>query len=398
MKNKIISFLLCTILSVTYISCGNKAVKEEEKEHAEEHEHHSEGSEVTITQKQFDAIKIQLGAIEQKNLTNTLKVTGFLKVPPQNKAAITSIMGGTVQNILIQEGDYVSKGQAVATLIHPDFVKLQQDYLDTQAQLTYAEAEYNRQKELSDKNVSAKKTFQQAQSNFNSLKSKFHALKQQLSLIGIDASSLNSENISSEISIKSPINGNISHVDINIGSTVEGSKELMDVVDNTQLHLDLFVYEQDLTKIKVGQPVDVTLTNLPGRQYTAKIFAIGSAFEGESKSIPVHATITGDKTGLIEGMNVVAKVNIASNLTTAVLSSAIVNSEGRDFIFVRHDENKDSSVIAFQKIEIKKGITNNVYTEITTLSEVKENPQVVTNGSFYLLSMLTNAGEEGHEH
>jgi len=398
MNNTILSFLLCFIISATLTSCGNKSTHEAETPHAAEHGHSEEKSAIVITQKQFDAIKIQLGTVEQKNLTSVLRVAGFLKVPPQNKAAITSIMGGTVQSILIQEGDFVSKGQTVATLIHPDFVKLQQEYLDAQAQLIYAEADYNRQKELSEKNVSAQKTFQQAQSNFSSLKSRYNALHQQLNLIGIDAKSLNPENISAAISIKSPISGNISHIDINIGSTVDPSKELMDVVDNSQLHLDLFVYEQDLTKIKTGQTVDVTLTNLPGRQYTAKIFSIGSAFEGESKSIPVHAAITGNKAGLIEGMNVVANINIGTSLSTAVLTTAIVNSEGRDFIFVQHTDHTDSSTMAFERIEIKKGVTNNLYTEITMLEETDANPQVVINGAFYLLSMLTNAREEGHEH
>ena len=69
MKNKIISFLLCLTIPFALNSCGSKTAKEETQ--SEEHEHHGEISEVTITQKQFDAIKVQLGTIEQKNLTNT---------------------------------------------------------------------------------------------------------------------------------------------------------------------------------------------------------------------------------------------------------------------------------------------------------------------------------------
>jgi len=84
----------------------------------------------------------------------------------------------------------------------------------------------------------------------------------------------------------------------------------MDVLDNSHLHLDLFVFEQDLPKVKVGQNIDFSLTNLPGKNFTANIFSIGSAFENQTKTVPVHAEITGDKSGLIEGMNVTGLINI----------------------------------------------------------------------------------------
>lgn len=405
-------YSLITIIALFLMSCGNTVPEEE---HAEQHEHVESQTEVTITKKQFEAIQVQLGTIEEKNLTDVLKVTGSLKVPPQNKASVSAFSGGTVQAILVQEGDLVQSGQTLARLVNPEFVTMQQEYLDAQSRLIFAEAEFIRQKQLSEKNITAQKNYQQAESEYNSLKSKKNALIQQLNLLGINTASLTSENISSVINVKSPIKGNISHIDVNIGSTVEPSKELMDVVDNSQLHLDLFIYEQDLTKIKVGQTVDVILTNLPGKQYTAKIFAVGSAFEGESKSIPVHAAITGDKTGLIEGMNVTANISIKSNLTAAVPSSAIINNAGNDFIFIQteghehteheHSDSEEKMVkeelgdeFTFSKIEVRKGVSNGAYTEIMPLQAITGDPKVVVNGAFYLMSMLTNEEEEGHEH
>src|SRR4030095_5681572 len=100
----------------------------------------------------------------------------------------------------------------------------------------------------------------EAESNYNSLQAKVASLANQLNMLGIDPDRLSSSNMTSVLTIKSPIKGNISHIDINIGSTIEPSKELMNIVDNSQLHLDLFVYEQDLPRIRKDQTVDVTLT------------------------------------------------------------------------------------------------------------------------------------------
>jgi RND family efflux transporter MFP subunit len=387
-------------------SCTNSG-SSEANTNAEEPAREEIASQVNITKQQFDALKIEFGTIEQKNLKNNLKSTGFLKVPPQNKANITSALGGTVQSILVQEGDKVTKGQTVVTLANPEFIKMQEEFLDAQSQLAYAEADYNRQKELSAMNITAQKTFQQATSNLNSLKAKVNSLKQQLAILNINTTQLTSDNIFSVISIISPINGNISEIDINIGANVEASKTLMDVVDNSRLHLDLFVFEQQLPEVKIGQNVDFTLTNLPGRNFTATIFAIGSAFENQTKTISVHAEITGNKSDLIEGMNVTGLININNLSAPSVLSTAIVSYSGNDYIFISTDgkqnpgtkqgeinDEKPGEIFYFEKIQVKKGVTSGGYTEVTPLSQVPENSKVATNGAFYLMAMLTNSGEE----
>jgi len=97
-------------------------------------------------------------------------------------------------------------------------------------------------------------------------------------------------------------------------------------------------------------------------------------------------------------MNVTAMINIGNNYSPSVPSSAITSAAGNDFIFVQAESKEKSKEaeenFTFQKVQIKKGITDNGYTEITPLQEIPENAKVVTNGTFYLMSMLTNAGEE----
>jgi hypothetical protein len=172
----------------------------------------------------------------------------------------------------------------------------------------------------------------------------------------------------------------------------------MDVVDNSRLHLDLFVFEQDLPKIKEGQTIDFSLTNLPGKSYSATIFSIGSAFENETKTIPLHAEITGNKEGLIEGMNVTGSVNIGRSLVPAIPSSAIASFSGNDYIFIAVQQNqkeeKEGIKFVFRRIHIKKGITNAGYSEVTPLEEIPADAKVVISGAFYLMAMLTNTGEE----
>ncbi len=413
-SNKInLPIILLACLSILLSSCGAKSdVSEETKTGvtpkdtlAEVTNNEAAGvaKEVQISDQQYKAINIQLSTIEKKNLADVLKATGFLSVPPQSKASITSTLGGTIKSIYVQEGSNVRKGQTLVTIVNPEFVKMQQDYLEAQAQLSLAQANYKRQQELAKENVSAQRVLQEATSNYKSLVARVNSLKSQFGLIGINTSSISDGNIVSSISIKSPINGTVAKVNVNLGLTIDPSTTLMELVDNSHLHLDLFVYEQDLPKVKVGQNVDFSLTNLPDKNFEAKIYSIGSAFENETKSIPVHAELKGGySNNLIEGMNVTGLINIGENVTSAVLSNAVASYSGNDYIFIQKQDttainNKNTIGVekfVFERIRIKKGITSGGYTEITPLEEIPENSKVVTNGAFYLMAILTNAGEE----
>ena len=453
MKKYIFYVTISVSIILFFAACGKVSkTAEEHGDHEEEgHDEHGEehaGKLAILTQDQFKSIDIQLGDLVQRNLTGTLTATGYLKVPPQNKADVTALVGGIVQQIFVKEGEYVNKGKTLVTIVNKDFIGMQENYLTTKSDLLFAEQELTRQKDLSVSNVSAQKNLQQAQANYSSLKAKLSSLKQQLALLGINAENLDADKLTSVISVTSPVSGYVSHIDVNIGSSVEMSRTILDVVDNSQLHLDLFVFEQDLMKIKINQKVNFTLTNLPGKSFSATIFAVGSAFENETKSIPIHAIITGEKSGLIEGMNVSANIEIENISTTAIPTNAIVSEAGRDYVFIwaidhqlevnagdehahegdahghdeaahadeehahaegeevaHHEEPKVITTIemkpgdkyVFEKMPVKRGITEGGYTEITPLGDYMEGEKIVINGAFYLLGSLSNEGE-AHAH
>lgn len=360
-----------------------------------------------LAEEQISAIGIQFGAIEQKELTATLKVNGALRVPNNNKANVTSLYGGAIKSIHVQLGDYVRKGQIIATIVNPQFIQLQEEYLSTASKITFAEQEQNRQKELNAGNAGALKNLQSATSDLNSLRTRRASLQQQIQLMGINPASLSNGKLRSALSVTSPISGTVSNVIAKIGSYVDVSSPVAEIVDNGQLHLDLNVFEKDLPMLKIGQTIHFRITNNAGEDYNAKVYSIGAAFENDSKSIPVHATVQGNKTGLIDGMNITAIVSLNDVTQPAVPNEAIVSSMGKDFIFIVTDkkphedgkeddkENKEQGkTINFEKIEVVKGVSNLGYTSITLVNQIPANAKIVTKGSFFINAKLTNKGEE----
>jgi len=403
-------YILILSIITLITSCGSnktETIKEEET-HTEE----ASPDFVSLTELQMQTAGIELGSIEQKNLKNSIKANGLLSVPNQNKAFVTSVNSGVIKTLLIQPGDFVRKGQKVATIVNPDVAGLQQQLQTINAQISLNEIEYNRQKELVAGNAAPLKNVQRVQSELATLKATRNSLQKQLTIMGILVSSVNKGDIITTLIITAPISGTVSNVSAQIGSDVNPSTPIAGIVNNALLHLDLFVFEKDLPKVHDKQTIHFTLTNNPGKEYDAQIFSIGTAFVNESKTIPVHAVVKGDKSGLIEGMNVTAVISIGDALVSAVPSDAIVNNQGKDYIFVLNkkaqskqeekkegqgknsDESKEEKSFNFERVPVIKGISDVGYTEITLLKDLPADSKIITKGAFFAMAKMTNVGEE----
>ena len=394
-------FSILTIMALI-TSCGSKkteAVKEEE------HKEEAPSNEVSITDLQMKTAGIELGTIELKNLKTSIKANGMLSVPNQNKAFITSVNSGVIRTLLIQPGSFVRKGQAVASIVNPDIARLQQELQTVNAQISLSDIEYKRQKELVEGNAAPLKNVQRVQTELATLRVTRNSLQKQLSAMGISTASVSRGNIITTITITAPISGTVSNVSAQIGSNVDPSTPIAEIVNNSQLHLDLFVFEKDLPKLHANQVIHFTLTNNPGKEYDAQIFSIGTAFVNESKTIPIHAVVKGDKTGLIEGMNITAVISIGETVLPAVPTEAIVSFQGQDYIFVSKNntaptsKDTDSSKtmnaeLKFERVQVVKGTSDVGFTEVTLMKDLPPGTRIVTKGAFFVLAKMTNTGEE----
>ncbi|GAA4157205.1 efflux RND transporter periplasmic adaptor subunit [Chryseobacterium ginsenosidimutans] len=413
---KNIIYLLFTAIFV--LSCNKKETSsensEEKTEQAEENHEETPQTVALLTEDQIKAVGITLGTIEMKELTSTIKANGLLRVPNNNKATVTSLYGGIIKTLNVQVGSFVKKGQVIATISNPEFIRLQEDYLTTNSRITYAEQEYRRQRELFDNDAGAKKNLQSADAELKALRTKKASLLRQLQIMGISPGKVNNGNMRSGLVITAPISGTISSIFSQIGSYVDISSPVAEIIDNNSIHLDLQVFEKDLPKMRVGQIVHFKLTNNPETEYDAEIYSIGSSFENDSKTISVHANVTGNKTGLIDGMNITGIVSLDKTTTPAIPNEAIVEADGKFYVFVKTDKKTEtqneeshekeaenhsetkSKTINFEKVEVVKGSSDMGFTAITSVKEISPESKIAVKGAFFINAKLANSGE--HEH
>ncbi len=387
-----ITFIFISFNLLFFIACKNAEPKKADAETNTEEK--SDYREVVLNEAQFKNANIELGTFAMKNLSEVINANGYTKVPPQHQADVTAFVGGIIKTINVIEGNYVKKGQTLASLqsleynnIRLEKAKLTEQLQASQSNKNYLDIEFARQKELSDENVNAKKVFQKVAADLDyetrkiaNLQSQITILEQNLQMGGSAQSPI--------LAITAPISGFVTAIDVKIGSTAEVGKPLFSIVENSEMHVDLMVYEKDLFKVSVGQKVRFVLTNQGSPEILGKIFNIGKAFQTESKTVAVHADIN-NKVGLISGMYVNALIDIGSQNVAALPQTSIVKAEGKSFIFILLDENEKKEK-KFQRIEVKTGTTQLGFTQVTPLQEIDKNAKIVLNGAYYLESSLEN--------
>lgn len=406
------TLLLLTSCLLLLTSCGEK--KTEEAAHEEE----KSENEVALTAIQYKTVGIQTGSVENRNLNLVIKANGYTTVPPQNMANVSTLIGGTVKDILVLEGTYVNKGKVLATIQNLEVVEMQENYNSAIANIEYLQLEYNRQKTLSDQDVNPRKLLQEVKAKLAIEKARAKASKDKLQALNMSTKG------SSVVPIVSPISGYIGKINIAKGAFAETGITLFEVVDNSQMHLDLNVYEKDLGSIAVGQTIDFILTNQGNKSIKGKIFGINKSFSNESKTVAVHAKINpADSKDLISGMYVSANISIKNATVPALPKDAVVKNGDKYFVYIQ-EEHQDKNIgkksqthehkegeahseettgeeerqneVHFKAIEVIPGTTDLGYTEVKFLEVIPADAKIVIKGAFYLLSAMKGGGE--HEH
>jgi cobalt-zinc-cadmium efflux system membrane fusion protein len=401
MKTKI---LVSAIALISLISCNNATVNNDAEEHKEE------GREafVLLNADQRKALNLNLGTFEMRNLTTVIKTNGQLEVAPDSRAEVSVPIGGNVKSIKVFMGDKVNKGQILALLEHPDYIELQENFAEVANRLEYLEKDYERQKELYEKNVGSGKSYQQSKADYNIAKSKYEGLKARLKLLNISPGKVMEGGISPVVNVVSPIKGFVNRINIKVGTYVDAGDKMFEITDNSAIHADFLVYEKDVSMIKEGQKIHFTIASLPGKEFTSTIFAIGKEFEKNTRAVHIHSRLDNYDPALIPGMYISGHIHTNKHLTRTLPNDAIVTEGTKSFIFVldnsalnndedhNHDhEHKD--IMAFRMVEVIPGSKDDGYTEIKLINDLPEDSKIVLNAAYYLLADM-NKEETEHEH
>ena len=339
---------------------------------------------ITVSHEQFKTGGMELGKVLTKSFPKTIQASGIIEVPPENRAIVSAFFGGYIKETPLLVGDVVKKGQVVLTIENPEFVTLQQNYLEAKQQLMFLKAEFDRQQQLLAENISSQKSFLKAESNYKSTLARYNGLKQKLGMLNFSIQKVEAGEIRSVTNIYAPIDGSITKINVTKGMYVAPSNEIMEITNNEHIHLELQVFEKDVMKLRKGQKIQFTIPEASDTTYEAEVYLIGTSI-GENRTVKVHGELKDDDPQqFLTGMFVYANIITTAVEKQALPSMALAEIDNMSYGLKLVTEN--DSIYIFEQVPLKAGEQFGGFIALEELGTTDAKSQFLIKGVFSLIS------------
>lgn len=370
------------LLAATMVACSSKPEKQETTDTVKTSKQTDPAS-ISLSPEQIKNAGLEVGAAENKAMHAVIKVNGTVDVPPENVHTVSFPMSGYVKSNKLIPGMQVQKGMLLAVLEDQAFIQMQQDYLAAKARLEFNEADYNRQVELNKTQSNSQRVLQQSKTDFETQKVLTRSLGEKLRLIGINPDKLTDNNLSRSVAVYSPLTGYVSKVNINPGKYISPSDVLFELIDPSEVHIDLQVFENGAHLLQKGQQVMCSSNANPDKKYPAVLELITHNLD-ENKAIEVHCHLVNPTRDLLPGSFINAEIAVGNQQSIAVPDDALVTWQGKPYVFLAQGNN-----FSMHAVE-----TGNAIDGFTAIKTKLPNSPVVIKNAYTLLTMLKNKGEE----
>ena len=295
------------------------------------------------------------------------------------------------------------------------------DIRQAQTELNLDRERYERDKELLEKGAIARRQLQESEAKFAAARASLAKAESSLPLLEAQAqleraeadvqvsatrvelstaaysARLNqleaSANSNGTITIAAPIDGVVSDREATVGESVEeAGKPLMTIVNDERVLASANIYEKDISKIRIGQPVQVKIAGQPSNtSFQGKVTVIGSVVEGQTRIVAVKAEIGNVKGQLKAGMftNIEILTDNASVSTLAIPATSVVEANGKQLVFVQNGK-------SYQPVDVTLGRTSGELVEVK--SGLFEGDRIVTQRANQLYAQSLRGGSKPADH
>ncbi len=339
--------------------------------------------------KNADTETANTAEVEIRNIAKTVVATG--KIEALYKAEIKSKIGGVIKQFYIEEGDKVTVGQKLVEIIPGatpvEMVRARTEVKATAYNKDVAEKQYLRSKELHEQNVISPENYDRAKASYQTAKARFYAAMAQLRVLeqgsnvsalveGIEVTEQDKREIDKEtreaiasMTVIAPISGIILSRDTDKGSAVipissaYGGTVIMTIADVSEKHFLGDVDEADIGKVHLGLPARIYVESYPDEPFKADLTHISPQGREEEDIInfEIRAAIHDPEDRLRVGMSADAELILEEHDNVLVVpEGAIIYEDGKTFVNIQDDSVPEG----MQKIEITKGISDGLRTEV----------------------------------
>lgn len=289
---------------------------------------------VQLSAQQVALAEIKTGPLPQRPWKNDWQVNGEVVVLPQAKAVVHAPAQAYLSSIRVKEGDAVRKGERLAWLEHPEFIRLQQELLESKARLPYLQKEQQRQAALAQSEAGPQQKAESTAADYQVEKARYEGLKARLQWLGVDVEELEQTGqFQGRLALRATASGNITHQSAREGQLAQPQDALFEITQLKAPQVQLSVYAKDLARVQKGQQVEFHLLG-QSQKYQARVTQIVPQMESEEQAARVWIQPS-EKVELLPGMRLRARIQTDGELRHVLPKDAVLERNGRHFAFVQ---------------------------------------------------------------
>jgi cobalt-zinc-cadmium efflux system membrane fusion protein len=426
---------------------------------AQDHDHHDKdpfsngephggaGDGIKLTDQGKTAIGIEVRSAERRALPGRIVTSGKLESIPTQEYVQHAPIAGRVEQVLVQPGQYVQPGQTLLLLSSPELqqlgaqllqektqieaevtakkAELDGDVSQAQTQRDLSETTYKRELQLFEERIGSQKSMQQAkaelelalnrltvakqkrQAALNALRTRLSinvdSLKQRLRQLGVSdvniAKMLSNRNGITSVPVRTVRGGLVTELTASAGQSIEPADPLVKVSNLTTLWATANIYESDMSKVRLGQPIVVRIGAFPKQQFTGRITFISSEVDPTTRTLPVKVEVVNQGSKIKPGMFAELSLQTSEPVYSITLPrDAVIADKGHYLAYIQEGNEYKPTFVE---------IGNSLGDEIEIRSGITAGQKVVVRGAFQLdaqrlksvgdTALFTHPTEEAHE-
>lgn len=311
---------------------------------------------------------------------------GRLRAEPTRLARVSSPVKGKIARVLVAQGDAVQAGDPLVELESPDASGFESDQLKARAardqarsELAKADADRDRMRDLFEHNAVARKEVLNAETEYDRAAAALDQANatladasRRLQILGLEPGRLDQPLI-----VRSPLAGKVLVLAVAPGVFWDDtSTPLLTVADLSVLWVTSNVPESGVSKIRVGENLEVMLTAHPERIFSATVTHVADTVDPDSHTVEVRGELT-NPDGLLRPEMFGQIRHVDALAMTAVLPvDAVLQSEGEPYVY------RVVSPGVFEPQPVELGVRREG--RVAVLRGVKAGDEVVVDGAVLL--------------
>ncbi len=340
-------------------------------------------ADVTISAEDLDRLYLKFGKVTEAVVKVEVRVPGTVQPNAYKQVHVVPLAGGVVTQVTAELGQTVSHGQVLAQIFSRDLAEAQTAYVSVNAELEAEHKKLVRTEDLVRVGAASRRVLEEVEANHQVHAAHAEEARQRLLLLGLDerqvADVAAGRPASTNLIIRSPLDGVVTARNVNLGQVVAPGQELLTVTDLSSVWIEANLLESDFGAVQVGARATITTSAYKGPQYRGVADYIDPQVDPQTRTAKVRTAVDNPGLALRLGMYMDVMFTSLSGMKMPSVPKQAIQTIGSSSVVYLPVEAEPGR---FLQRPVKTGEETPV--GLRVLEGLKGGETVVTDGSFLL--------------